>query len=152
MTVAAGQIGVLDKRFLAKSLGLLNPPPALILKESSPLREALELLQKHKIGCVVVVDHAGVVKGIFSERDAVLKVALRGMDLDKTPVSEVMTREPQTTKMTATIGYALTMMSQGGYRHIPIVDEENFPVGMISVKNLIDFIVNTVSRELTGTS
>ena len=59
-----------------------------------------------------------------------------------------MTKEPKTAEMTSTMAFVLNMMSEGGYRHMPIVDEENRPVGMVSVKDLVDFIAKKLSTDL----
>ncbi len=140
--------GVLDKRFLSKSVGLLNPAQPVCVPDSSPIKMALEIFKRERIGCVVAVDEEGRVSGIFSERDVVLKVVLTDIAVNLTPISEVMTRNPQSATMTTTVGFALNMMSQGGFRHIPIVDDDNLPVGLISVKDLVDHVANTVVKDL----
>ena len=142
------QFGVVDNRFLARSIGLLDPHPPLTISEDTPIRTALELLQNNRVGSVVVTDDEGLILGIFTERDVVLKVSLAGLDLDATPVSQVMTLEPKTQEMTSSIAYCLNMMSQGGYRHIPIVDEQSLPVGMVSVKDIVDYIVRELTKDL----
>jgi len=141
-------IGVLDKRFLSRSLGLLNPKPPLLVKDSATLRDALEVLQANKVGCVIITDDKGKIAGIFSERDVVLKICLNDIDLDTTCITEYMTHNPSTTEMTATMAYALNMMSHGGYRHLPIVDETNCPLGIISVKDIVDYLVDTLVGDL----
>lgn len=140
--------GIIDNRFLAKSVGLLNPPTPLLVHEDEPVRTALEKLKQHKVGSVIVTDLPGKVVGIFSERDVILKITLTDIDVDRTPISQLMSKNPQTATMTTTIAFALNMMSQGGYRHIPIVDDANFPVGMLSVKNIVDFIVHALLKDL----
>lgn len=144
------QFGVIDKRFLSRSLGLLNPPAPLVIGEASSVRMALELLRKHKIGCLIVTNVEGKIVGMFSERDVVLKVMLSEIDYDRTRISEIMTPSPQTATMTTTVAYALNMMSLGGYRHLPIIDEQAYPVGIVSVKNIVDFLVNAMTKDLTN--
>lgn len=144
----ATQFGVLDNRFLARSLGLLNPPTPLLVQETASIKTALLLLKEHRIGSVVVTNAEGKLRGIFTERDVVLKICESGLNLEKTPIAEVMTAEPHSAQMTTTIAFALTMMSQGGFRHIPIVDDENIPVGIISVKDIVDYLVHSVNKDL----
>ena len=141
--------GVVDNRFLARSIGLLNPPIPFTVSEDAPVRRALEILQENKIGCVVVVDVDGRISGMFSERDVVLRVVLADIDPNETLISKIMTPKPHVATMTTTVAFALNMMSHGGFRHIPIVDDDNFPVGMISVKNIVDFIVQALTKDLT---
>lgn len=141
-------IGAIDNRFLGKSIGLLNPEPPIVADANATLFDALTLLQQHKTGSVAIVDGEKKLCGIFTERDAVLKVALKGHDLKQVKISTVMTKSPKTASMTTTVAFALHMMSQGGYRHIPIVDEENFPLAMISVKDILDHLAATVLQDL----
>jgi CBS domain-containing protein len=137
---------MLDNRFLAKSLGLLSPPLAPTVLFSQSLADAIALLQEHKNGAVLVVDEQDILQGILTERDVVLKVVNKGVDISVTPVSEFMTVEPATASMTTSVAYALNMMSVGGFRNIPIVDEKNRPVGLLSVKNLVDFLARSIGK------
>ena len=139
--------GIIDHRFLSRSIGILNPRPPLCLSENASLEEVLRLLKSNKIGAVILTDQLGKVSGVFTERDVVLKFSLEDIPLN-TPVSTLMTKAPKTLEMTSAVAYALQMMSEQGYRHLPIVDEENYPVGMISVKDLVDFIVRSLSKAL----
>ncbi|MCB0359791.1 MAG: CBS domain-containing protein, partial [Bdellovibrionales bacterium] len=68
--------------------------------------------------------------------------------LDTTPLSEVMTSSPHTQTMTSTMAFCLTMMSEGGYRHIPIVDDDDIPIGLVSVKDIVDYIVGQLQLDL----
>ena len=146
----AAQLGVLDHRFLARSVGLLNPPPPLTLSHDAPVRTALELLKQHRVGSLVVVDDQGSIAGIFTERDVVLKFILSDIDIDQTPISALMTPEPHSEQMTCTMAYALNMMSLGGYRHIPLVDDDNMPIGVISVKDIVDYIVGQLTKDIVN--
>lgn len=144
------QFGHLDHRFLARSIGALNPSSPLLLPQETKVSEAIELLQRHKIGCVVLTDVIGKITGIFTERDVLLKVALRSIHPSKASVATVMTVNPQTASMTTSVAFALNMMSHGGYRHLPIVDEEDFPIGIISVKDIVDFLAHAVTQDLAA--
>ena len=148
----AAQLGVLDHRFLARSVGLLNPPPPLTLPQDASVRAALELLKEHRTGSLVVVDDQCGIVGIFTERDVVLKYILTDIDIDETPISQLMTADPHTEQMTCTMAYALNMMSLGGYRHIPLVDDENMPIGVISVKDIVDYIVGQLTKDIVNFS
>ena len=141
-------LGVLDKGFLCQSLSVLNAKIPHSLKKSATIKEVLTALQTKKIGCVIIVDDKEKVAGIFSERDFLLKVAHLYEAIKNDPVENYMTADPVTQPPEGTIAYALNLMSQGGFRHIPIVDGENKPVGMISVKDVVDYIVETFTQDL----
>ena len=133
-----------EQKFLSKSLGALNPYPPISVHRSTEVIEVIKCLRDNKIGCVTVLDDDGKLCGVFSERDVLIKIALEDKKILDTPISEVMTRDPQTANMTSTIAYALTMMSLGGYRHLPIVDDDDV-VGIISVKNIVDFLAHSLA-------
>jgi CBS domain-containing protein len=133
---------IVDNTFLAQSVGLLNPKALLTIPDNAPVIEAVRLLQKNKIGCVVVVDGQGKISGIFSERDVILRLLKDDLAVANEPVAAFMTPHPQMIEMTSTIAYALNLMCAGGYRHLPITDEEGYPVGIISVKNILDHIAH----------
>ncbi len=78
--------------------------------------------------------------GIFTERDA-LKLMASDDDLS-TPIRDVMSSPPRTVPTTATVGDAIRVMSDGGYRHLPIVDAANKPVGVIAVHGIVHYLVD----------
>ena len=137
---------MIDNRFLSQSLGVLNPPPPSIVTLGESVFNCIKLLQAQKHGCLLVVNKLGTLEGIFTERDVVLKVALANANLNAVPVEEFMTKNPQTASMTTTVAYALNMMSHGGFRNLPIVDSEMFPVGLVAVKNIIDFLAQSIGK------
>jgi len=137
--------GIVDTRFLARSVGLLNPPSPHSISEEDSLEKALQTLQEHKIGCILVNNKEGHLCGIFTERDVLLKIMLKDVALD-TAISELMTEDPHTVDKETPIAYVLQMMSLGGYRHMPILDAERTPVGIVSVKDIVDYIVKSLAN------
>jgi CBS domain-containing protein len=92
-----------------------------------------------RVGCVLVTQGDRLV-GILTERD-VLKKVVGKFELDNL-VERFMTKNPETVRMDDGIAYALHKMHIGGYRHIPVIDNEGRPVGVISVRDLLKFIVS----------
>lgn len=144
--------GVLDNRFLSQSVGLLEPPEPIVAYEDEPVKRALQILKENKIGCVVVVGQDDTLKGIFSERDVLLKLVLEDVDINDTLMRDIMTKNPQSVEPTSSVAFALNLMSEGGFRHLPIVDEENIPVGIFSCKDIIDFISKGLTKDLLKTA
>jgi CBS domain-containing protein len=99
----------------------------------------LQLLRAQRTGAVLICEGPRLV-GILTERDA-LKLMARGADF-ATPVREVMTRDPATISANATVGDAIREMSQGGYRHLPIVDDSNRPKGVVAVHGIVHYLVD----------
>ena len=129
---------VLDQRMIHEPIRVLNPRPPLFMAPAGSLAEAIGLMREHRVGCLLVVEGERLV-GIITERDLLLK--LGAGDLSR-PVRDFMTREPEVLTLDAPIVYALNKMSVGGFRHVPLVDAERRPVGVVSVKDIIDYIVD----------
>ena len=141
-------LGCMDAAFLGRSIGTLNPPTPLCVREETRLCEVIDLLRAHKMGCILITDDKGRLAGIFSERDLTLKVDIDQAGITQQRVGEFMTVNPVTASFDMTIAYILNLMSQGGFRHIPIVDKDNLPVGMVSVKDIVDHMVSTFMDDL----
>ena len=63
-------------------------------------------------------------------------------------VEDFMTKDPVRESPEASIAFALNLMSHGGFRHVPIVDQDNIPIGIISVKDVVDHIVKCMLEEI----
>lgn len=98
--------------------------------------KAARMMKKSKVGAVLVVDKGRLV-GIFTERDAVYRVMALGLAPDKTPLGEVMTRDPKTVEPNESFGYALLLMHENGFRHVPVV-KEGRPIGVVSARHALD--------------
>ncbi len=142
------EFGALSSAFLSKSIGVLNPRAPLCVNEDTLMSDVILLLQKHSIGSVLVTTQSGKLAGIFTERDCLLKVIGKNLDQKKTMIKEVMTPNPETQALDGTIAFALNLMSLGGFRHIPIVDQDGLPIGIISVKDVVDYLVHSVNSDL----
>lgn len=100
------------------------------------IRVAARLMAEKRIGALLVVEQ-GQIAGIFTERDALNKVLAGGLDPDQTPLSAVMVAQPQTITADKPLAYALQMMVDGGFRHVPVVDREGRPIGMVSARDAL---------------
>ena len=135
---------LLETNFLHKSIGYASPSSPHTIDESLAIKEAVELMKKQNTSCCLVVGQDGKLLGIVSERDIVQKVILENMDLQER-VSNIMMKAPKTTTTTATVASVLNLMANGGYRHVPLVDKDGVPVGLISVRNIVAFITKQLS-------
>ncbi len=126
---------------LRAPIGRLKLHPATTVRVDSSVADAIAEMQKRGIGSLLVVDRSGLVAGIFTERDVLKKVAGKPLDLRKTPVSELMTPQPESLRAEDQIGHSLNKMTIGGYRHIPIVDKAGHPVGVLTMRDVVRYIV-----------
>ena len=96
---------------------------------------AAQLMKEHNVGALMVVER-GRLTGIFTERDALFRVLAEGRDPATTHIADVMTTKPRTIDPDKAIGHALLMMYDGGFRHVPVV-EDGKPLGMISARDAL---------------
>ena len=122
----------------------IEPVPSVIA--SMPLREVVAVMQKRRVAAVVVSD-GGKVVGIFTERDVLNRIV--GLALNENlPVSEVMTRNPKVLSPDDRIADAIRLMTEKGYRHIPLVDREGHDAGMISARDIVEYIAKHYPKEI----
>jgi CBS domain-containing protein len=115
----------------------------------APVSKAVELMQKRKVSAVMVVERkkGRRLTGIFTDRDLVTRAfGVRGFA--SAPVSRFMTPAPETLRPQDSVAYALNKMSAGRFRHVPLVDDEGRPAGMISIRDIADFIVELFPEEI----
>ncbi len=138
---------VFDAEMLRQPISVLEPRSPVVVEAQTTALEAITTMQEQRIGCVLVV-RAGKLKGIFTERDVLTQVVGRGVDPSKTPVRKLMTSDPESLRLTDSIAYALNKMGVGGYRHVPLVDNADVPVGVISVKDIVNYLVGFFPKEI----
>ncbi len=129
----------------------LDPRRAVTLPPTATVAEAVELMNHENIGAVLIVGGVGAevrLAGIFTERDVLKKIAGRGLDFTKIRVESYMTRDPETLGVDAKLAYALNMMVVGGFRHVPLVDKDHRPVAMISVRDIVEYMVELFPKDV----
>lgn len=129
----------LAKNLKIDSVSRLQPAPPLCVSPQNTIAEAIEHMRSGGGGCVLVCEGEKLV-GIFTERDLMRRVLAVGKPLT-VPVSEGMTPNPVAVHPKDPIGAAVRRMEEGGYRHLPVVDEAGRPVGLLSVKRIVHYLV-----------
>ena len=115
---------------------LMDPRKLILVPGSMTVREAAKLMKSKRYGAVLVTEGDDLL-GIFTERDAIFRVIAVGLDPETTPLADVMTKEPKTITPDKTFGHAMLMMHEGGFRHVPVVEDGKL-VGMVSSRNALD--------------
>lgn len=122
---------------------LMTTPPITTTRETI-IEQAAEIMYENNIGSLVVVDSAGKIEGIVTERDMLYAVAKQKIG-KQLPVYMIMTENPITAKLGTPITEAIKTMRDANIRHLPIVDRENKPVGMLSLRDIIDAVVSLLT-------
>jgi predicted transcriptional regulator len=102
--------------------------------------EVLNLMVETRVGCVTIVDKQGRLAGLFSERDALVRLGATATACRDEAIMKYMTPNPMTIARDAKIALALQQMDVGGYRHLPALDEEGRPVMLISIRDILDYL------------
>jgi CBS domain-containing protein len=108
--------------------------------------EVARTMRDRNVGALMIVDGTRLT-GVFTERDALFRVLAPGRDPGTTPVGEVMTSSPQTIHPDKPFVEALRMMLEGGYRHVPVV-ENGRVLGMVSVRDALDPEVYEAKKDM----
>ena len=107
----------------------------LVFEPDCCVCEAARSMERADVGAVVVVEQGRLV-GLFTDRDALRRVVARERDPAATTLGEVMTPAPDWVSPDRPFGYALHMMYERGYRHMPVV-EDGRPIGVISTRDML---------------
>jgi CBS domain-containing protein len=121
--------------------------PAVKVSSDATVTEAIGAMKEGTVGAVVVVD-GDEVKGMFTERDVMLRVVSPKKDPDQTPVADVMTSPVLTISKETAPDDALKTMSERHFRHLPVVDTDGKVQAMISIRHLLYVKVENLTQEL----
>jgi CBS domain-containing protein len=121
------------------SVSRLHPRAPLCLPPDRTVADAIRLMCQERVGCVLIA-HGERLAGIFTERDLMRRVLADGKPLTLT-LGDVMTADPVVVSRKENVAAAVRRMEEGGYRHLPVVDEAGRPVGVLSVKRIVRYLV-----------
>jgi CBS domain-containing protein len=132
----------------------MDRPIRVIIEDQQPVTAAADitvaaaarLMKEHRIGAILVVQE-GRLAGIFTERDALFRVIAEGRDPAATRIAEVMTANPRTIAPDRPFGHALHLMYEGGFRHVPVVDNGR-PLGVVSSRDALGPDLQQFVRDL----
>jgi CBS domain-containing protein len=132
------------RRVRNDSVQLLETKDYVCVTPSAPLSEAIEQMKKDEGGCVVICEDERVV-GIFTERDLLHKIIGQEVDFNA-PISAWMSTEVEMLTPEATIGDAVLVMNEKGYRNIPLIQNGRL-VGSISLLDVITYLAESYPKE-----
>jgi CBS domain-containing protein len=128
----------LEDRLIRDHLDRVHGRDPILVAPETPVRTALRQMQDQRTNAVLVGDTGGL-QGIFTERDALLKVA--GKPLDGLTLREVMTPDPVVLRPDDTIAVAIHKMAVGSFRHIPLVAQDGHVTGIVTAQDVMRHIL-----------
>ncbi|MBK7463084.1 MAG: CBS domain-containing protein [Betaproteobacteria bacterium] len=140
---------------LKQLLANKNRPLAVVAPGDSVFH-ALTVMSKNNVGALLVLDGEHLV-GLFSERDYARKIILQGKTSKETLVSEIMSDKVAYVTPSSTLDECMALMTEKHFRHLPVLDEKNSVVGMISIGDLVketissqQFLIAELERYIAG--
>ena len=103
---------------------------------TATIAHVVDVLAEHRIGAVLVIDHTGQLLGIVGEREIMRSIAANGARTLEMASGQMMTRALQVAHPATTVAEAMTMMTIGRFRHLPVMDHEAL-VGLISIGDVV---------------
>jgi CBS domain-containing protein len=129
----------LSRNLRVDSVSRLEPTEPRSIDATRTVADAVAAMREENIGCLLITDD-GLLVGIFTERDLLTRVLAPGRPLD-TPIRLCMTANPVTVAPKDSVRTAVKRMQKGGYRHLPVVDESGHPVGVLSARRVVHYLV-----------
>jgi CBS domain-containing protein len=118
------------------------------IKANETVYRAIRLMADRHIGAVLVVER-GIVTGIFTERDYIMRVEVEGLSAKNTHVKEVMTEKMYTVTTQSSIAQCMALMIQRHIRHLPVVENEKL-MGIISMRDAVAAALENHDDEIGG--
>jgi CBS domain-containing protein len=143
--------GGFDSRLLAESLHVLPLQRPLLYAEDATVTDAMRGMQRKRRHCVLVTRDGTArtaLTGLFTERDVLFRIIDRGRNPASLPLRDVMEADPETLPLDATVAQVLNRMAVAGRQHLPVVDAKGRPAAVVSVDDLMSFLVETFPREV----
>jgi CBS domain-containing protein len=129
-------------------LRIAHVPPPLVDPGVTVL-DAVGMMARIHVGALVVTE-GGVLRGIFTERDLMLRVVQERRDPAATLVREVMTPHVKTITERSTAEEAMTVMLDGHLRHLPILATGGKVLGLLSIRDLLEEKLDDLTREVSS--
>ena len=124
-------------RALSEKLSRVARAAPISAAKTATVKQALALMREHKTHCLMICE-GGRLAGIFTERDALMKV--EGRARGDEPVSAYMTANPITARLDDTVGSVVEVMEAKGLRQLPIVDKDGAPASVVTVGAIIRYL------------
>ena len=136
----------MDTQTLSLPISILNLKQPCTVAMGTPVSEVIDLMQKGRFGCVLIVDEQEQLAGIITERDLLVHIDEVRAQPDKIRVDDIMTPSPESLRPNDSMAFALNLMHLGHFRHIPLLigesdeDEGVYPASVISSKDIANYV------------
>jgi len=117
------------------------------MKADATLYDAVIMLRERKRGAVVVENGDGTLRGIFTERDLVTRVDHASDTWHRVTLKDSMTDEPESVTRDTPLAVVVQKMQAGGFRNLPLVDDDNRGIGLVSIRDVLKHLAEEFPQE-----
>ncbi len=129
-------------------LSSIEAGSAETLRVGARIDAAARLIEQPGTSCVMITDDEDRLVGLITERDLCTRIVAKGIDPKAARVEEIMTKDPITLRTDQPLTHALAQMDVGGYRHVPLVDRDRRPAGVVTARRIINYIADFFPEEV----
>jgi CBS domain-containing protein len=130
----------LESALLSDTVKILAPSEPIKCSPETTVHAAILQMAEKRRASVVIVDRDGQLRGIFTERDLLRRVAVPGRDPRTTALRDVMTPDPESLGPDTLIAYAINRLHNASYRTIPLIDAQRRPIGVMTVNDIVQWL------------
>lgn len=135
----------IQDRLIEDTIAALSPKAPITVDVSASLAKAIHQMNMHRIGCLLVTDAQDKLVGVFTEKDVLHRVVGLVEDMETAVIADYMTPNPVALKADLPIAQALHEMHVHGFRHLPLVDDEHRPEGIVSFRDVVHHLKETLA-------
>lgn len=146
----------MDAQTLSLPINILNLNQPCTVETGTPISEVIDLMQRGRFGCVLVVDEQERLTGIITERDLLVHIGEVRTNPDRVEVDDIMTPSPESLRPNDSMAFALNLMHLGHFRHIPLLvgesdeDEGVYPASVVSSKDIANYVAAFLEEDKEG--
>lgn len=129
----------LEQALAEETVEVVETTPYASVSPDMPVHQAIEKLASLSVACLVV-EEQGKLIGVFTDRDALDKVALEHDKISQGPVRKVMTANPVYVYDSDCLGALFTVMAVGGHRHVPVLGGDGKVLGIASPQRVVEYL------------
>ena len=137
---------MLEQRIIDTKIRYLELDPPVRVETGFRIGDVLATMRDQRKSCVLVC-HGDRCTGIFTERDFLNKIFGKNLNL-ALPVENFMSPNPKTLTPDDTVGQAIQLMHEHGFRNVPLVDPKGNCAGLVQIRNIIDFLAELYPEEV----
>ncbi|KAJ3350905.1 hypothetical protein GGF32_004597 [Allomyces javanicus] len=130
----------------AGTVAALRPTPPITIRQTMRVLDGAQLMAARRCDALLVVDQQDRLCGIVTDKDLTFRVVAEGRDPIATKISDVMTKDVEFVNANQTASEALSAMIQGGFRHLPVMDDEGDVVGILDITKCLYEALDRVDK------